>query len=49
MAQPKITLYVVIVSPFGYIAFYILKVCLLHREKEKKGGRGDVWEMGDEC
>jgi len=28
MAQPKITLYVDIVSPFSYIAFYILKVCL---------------------
>ena len=26
MAQPKITFYVDIVSPFAYIAFYILKV-----------------------
>ena len=26
MAQPKITLYVDIVSPFGYMAFYLLKV-----------------------
>jgi hypothetical protein len=27
MAQSKITLYVDIVSPFAYIAFYLLKVC----------------------
>jgi hypothetical protein len=26
MAQPKITLYVDIVSPFAYIAFYLLQV-----------------------
>lgn len=26
MPQPKITLYVDIVSPFGYMAFYVLKV-----------------------
>ena len=26
MAQPEITLYVDIVSPFAYIAFYVLKV-----------------------
>jgi len=29
MPQPKITLYVDIVSPFGYIAFYLLKVQIL--------------------
>jgi hypothetical protein len=28
MAQSKITLYVDIVSPFAYIAFYVLKACL---------------------
>lgn len=29
MAQPKITFYVDIVSPFAYIAFYILNVGVL--------------------
>jgi 2-hydroxychromene-2-carboxylate isomerase len=29
MSQPKITFYVDIVSPFAYIAFYILKVRLV--------------------
>lgn len=29
MAQPKITLYVDVVSPFAYIAFYVLQVSFL--------------------
>lgn len=29
MAAPKITLYLDIVSPFAYMGYYVLKVCLL--------------------
>ncbi len=29
MARPKITLYVDTVSPFAYLAYQILRVCLL--------------------
>ena len=30
MSGPKITLYVDIVSPFAYIAFQVLRVCILN-------------------
>jgi hypothetical protein len=34
MAGPKITLYVDLVSPFSYMAYYLIKV----RDKTKSGG-----------
>jgi hypothetical protein len=36
MSRPKITLYVDIVSPFAYMAYYILKVRPLSLEKREK-------------
>ena len=43
--QPKITFYVDIISPFAYIAFYILKVCLSVCEALNRW-QGDRGESG---
>jgi hypothetical protein len=47
MPQPKITLYVDIVSPFAYIAYYILKVCSCYPLKEEERNREGKKEKED--
>jgi hypothetical protein len=48
MPQPKITLYIDIVSPFAYIAYYILKVrfpLFIFLEKKRRKGKEDEGGM----
>jgi hypothetical protein len=49
MPQPTLTLYVDIVSPFAYIAFYILKVRFVSSLKEGRRGQEREREIGADC